>query len=490
MNQSMTRIPLDNQDIVLFDEPTLTKAMCTKLLDFYRDYQEKNVAFFLTLRKQWHHHNPGRSFPGLCANINPITGEFRTPAEQKIWGWGDGRALGIWSVFLNMDRIADKEIGIRLDDTSEISINLLSGMEEYVDVIYTGLVERYRQNAGVIPFAVDLDTEDTPALDSRGFKKPSVSPSEKGIGFSNTFAINGFLQYGIFRKNSESFQTGLDILKNVADAITDNRFSISVKQLPADTMLHGPRMITLGVIGEVLNTFEYIEKARGDQGYRSHRDPLVEMAIPFIEHILSHHYRDTPSAFWEYSTTSGEPMQDSAGFTVIDPGHASECAGFLAELVPFLPESWGSTRWDRKTVLEAALRIHLFADRIGFLESGAMTKYADLHTGKPLPDTQAADAQGRMTAPWWNVREHCAAALRLYTLTRDTRLLETYRKAQRASYVFYPNKRIGGQMIQTIDPVTLEPLDIAPATGNLDPMHDSRARLREIENLEILLGAR
>jgi len=43
-------------------------------------------------------------------------------------------------------------------------------------------------------------------------------------------------------------------------------------------------------------------------------------------------------------------------------------------------------------------------------------------------------------------------------------------------------------MIQTVDPDTLEALDIAPATGNLDPMHDPHARIRETENLEILMN--
>ena len=37
-----------------------------------------------------------------------------------------------------------------------------------------------------------------------------------------------------------------------------------------------------------------------------------------------------------------------------------------------------------------------------------------------------------------------------------------------------------------IDPETLEVLDVQPATGNLDPMHDARARVREIECLEEL----
>ena len=137
--------------------------------------------------------------------------------------------------------------------------------------------------------------------------------------------------------------------------------------------------------------------------------------------------------------------------------------------------------------MQAALAIHLFADSIGFAESGVMIKHADLITGDFLPDTQAGT--DHPTAPWWNVREHCAAALSLYRLTGDRRLLESYRKAQNATYRHYPNKRIGGQMIQMVHPVTLEPLDVAPATGNLDPMHDARARAREIEAL-VALAAR
>ncbi len=158
----------------------------------------------------------------------------------------------------------------------------------------------------------------------------------------------------------------------------------------------------------------------------------------------------------------------------------------MAELARFRPVG------SRERTIAAALRIHLFADRIGFTPAGAMSKYVDLATGRFLPDTQAAAASGaapRLTAPWWNVREHCAAALRLYTLTRDERLVATYRRGQHASYLLYPNQRLGGQMIQAIDPLTLEPLDIAPATGNLDPMHDARSRCREMECLEELLAA-
>jgi mannose/cellobiose epimerase-like protein (N-acyl-D-glucosamine 2-epimerase family) len=165
----------------------------------------------------------------------------------------------------------------------------------------------------------------------------------------------------------------------------------------------------------------------------------------------------------------------------VDPGHATECAGFLAELAAFLSEP------DRQRILDAALNIHLFADEVGYVETGVMTKYVDLDTREVLPDYQAGSEEP--TAPWWNVREHCASSLRLYTLCGDERLPETYRKAQNASYLHYPNKRIGGQMIQTIHPYTLKPLDIPPATGNLDPMHDPRARIREIESLDRIIAA-
>ena len=156
--------------------------------------------------------------------------------------------------------------------------------------------------------------------------------------------------------------------------------------------------------------------------------------------------------------------------------------------MPFLPEQWGDAEWNRDQVLRAALAIHLFADRIGFFDSLVMPKFVDLSTGAMLPDIQAIPDGSTPTAPWFSVREHSAAALRLYTLTGDERLLSSYQKAQNASYLHYPNKRIGGQMVQTLHPLTLEALDIAPATGNLDPMHDGRSRVREMENLERILA--
>jgi mannose/cellobiose epimerase-like protein (N-acyl-D-glucosamine 2-epimerase family) len=246
-------------------------------------------------------------------------------------------------------------------------------------------------------------------------------------------------------------------------------------------------MILLGVLGEVLKSISALEK-RGITAYADLREMLIQRSLPFIEHILDNHYDADRPAFWEISDMDGQPHVDEGSRITVDPGHSAECAGFLAELVPFLPEEWQSARWSKRRVTEAALNILLFAGDIGFSAKGVLFKFVDLKTGEPLPDVQAG--VDYPTAPWWNVRELCAAALRLYTLTKDERIIPVYLKGQNASYLFYPNKNIGGQMIQMVDPLTLDPLDVAPATGNLDPMHDPRARIREMENLEMLIGGR
>jgi len=388
--------------------------------------------------------------------------------EQKIWGWGDARGLGIWSAFLLDGRVPDKDVTLDLGGGEVQVVNLRQALLAYCDTIYAGMMERYDLNGGRIPFTADIDTglaDDHPRNQLAG-------------GFSNTFAINAFIQYGMLRRSRDALDLGLQLLEQAYAAIASAGSE-------SQTESHGPRMILLGVVGEVLKSISVLEK-QGIDEYLSLREPLVARALPAIEHILDRHYDSGRPAFWETSDSGGHPYVDAAGRIMVDPGHSSECAGFLAELVPFLPEVWDSERWGKRQVLQAALHILLFAAEIGFSARGVMFKYVDLHTGQPLPDVQAG--VDYPTAPWWNVRELCAAALRLYTLTGDERLVPVYQKGQNASYLVYPNKNIGGQMIQMVDPFTLEPLDVAPATGNLDPMHDPRARIREIENLEILIG--
>lgn len=480
MSEKVNRVPLDQSEIVLLKGNALTPGICRSLLDFYNDYHEKNLTYFCQLRARWHKEHPGRFFKGLCANVNPLTGEFRPSAEQKYWGWGDARGLGIWSVFLIDDRVPDKRVTLDLGGGERRNANLRQSLSDYCDILYEGLVERYEKNDRRIPFTADIETglaDDHPRNKARG-------------GFSNVFAVNGLIQYGMLKKNKDALGLGLQLLDDVYAAIDSGQFDSDSEVPQTQTESHGPRMILLGVLGEVLKSISVLE-GRGIAAYSHLKQTLVHKSLPFIEHILDHHYDGDRPAFWETSDLNGHPYVDEKGRITVDPGHTAECAGFLAELVPFLPEQWPGAGmqthpWNKEKVLQAALNLFLFAAEIGFSERGVMFKHVDLNTGQPLPDVQAG--VDHPTAPWWNVRELCAAALRLYTLTQEERIVPAYRKAQNASYLVYPNGNIGGQMIQMVHPFTLEPLDVAPATGNLDPMHDPRARMREIENLERLIG--
>ncbi len=475
MTGKPSRVPLSPNEIVLFQGDALTPEVCRQLLSFYHSYHERNLTYLLQIRARWHKENRGRTFRGLCANVNPLTGEFRPMAEQRLWGWGDARGLGIWSAFLIAGRVPDKEVVLDLGGGEEARANLKRSISGYCDTLYEGLMQRYEKNDKRIPFTADIET----GLADEHPRNMISSP------FESAFAVNGFLQYGMLRRNRDTLELGLQLLDDVYAAIDAGPSGNDADASETQTVRHGPRMILLGVIGEVLKSISALEE-RGFASYSDLREPLVGRSLPFVEHILDHHYDGDRPAFWEISDAGGHPYVDDEGRIAVDPGHSAECAGFLAELMPFLPEEWGSERWSRHKVLEAALNILLFAAEIGFSDRGVMFKLVDLTTGEALPDVQAG--VDHPTAPWWNVRELCAAALRLYTLTRDERIIPVYRKGQNASYLFYPNKRIGGQMIQMVDPYTLEPLDVAPATGNLDPMHDPRARMREMENLEILIA--
>ena len=462
-------VPLLASEITLFEEATLDAAAASRLLEFYRGYHQDNLGLFLALRRRWHDLHPGRRFGGLCANVHPLTGLLRPESEQFLWGWGDGRALSVWCSFFNLDRVPDATVAVTLADGWDCRVDLRPELAQYVAEIHAGLTRRIAAHGGRIPFQAHPETGSPVAQEAL------PGGGAGSFDFSNLFGAAGFLQFGLWQEDQGAVAAGLDLLQRCrADTLAVDAASPGVTR-------HGPRMIALGVIGEVLKSLNARKAAQATDHLRAE---VTDMAPDFVRFILDHHYRPQPAAFWEVGDGNGAPLTEVDGGVVIDPGHATECAGFLAELVPFLrvdhPELAEET-------LSAALAIHLFADRIGFLPSGLMTKFADLESGQPRPDTQALAAAGRITAPWWNVREHCAAALRLYTLTRDARLIESYRRAQHASYRFYPNRLLHRQMIQMIDGRSGEPLDVPPATGNLDPMHDPRARVREMEYLEQLL---
>ena len=446
----------------------LDPATRRRLIEQYQAFQVDNLRLFLSLRSRWLTDTARDRCPGLCADVSPLDGRFRSIDRQRLWGWGDGRALGIWSKMLATNRVPD----VPADSGSNESLS--AGLRRYVDEIAEGLLERYRKGGGQVPFAADLES---------GAPDPLlVEPVP--FSFATLFAAWGFAQYGLLSDDRPMFDLGLGALVSsigAADALD--------RLPPANDpeTRHGPRMIALGALVDLLET---IESTSGPApSLLGLRPLLVEIAGSLASFVIAHHARRDPVAFWEVGDGRGGPKAREDGRIIVDAGHATEFAGFLAELSRFLPDEQCACNrkvLDAGSAQRIALDIHLFADSVGFTQAGVMCKYTDLETGEFLPDTQARDASGRHTAPWWSVREHAAAAIGLYRLTGDKRCLESYRRAQRASYGVYPHHALDGQMIQTVDAFTAEPVDVAPATGNLDPMHDTRARLREIDHLRAL----
>lgn len=346
--------------------------------------------------------------------------------------------------------------------------------EAYCDHLYKTLVDRYKACGGRFPFIADVATN-RPSNDPRNFM-----PEAGQVDFSHTFCANAMLQYGMLRGNASALAFGEKLLDDVCEVALTTRFF--VKNRKEGNMFQGQPMIAVGAIVDSLKTIKVLEE-RGERKYGQLKRRLVERARPLVKYILDNHYDTTTREFWEENGPDGKPVINGRGHIICDPGHTTECAGFLAELSGFLRGT------ERKRILAAAWGMNAFVTEVGFSERGVMYKNVDLLTRRGVSDAlnPFKDGIDYTTAPWWNVREHCASSARIHLLTKDPRALEGWRNAWNATYKNYPNPKIGGLMVQTLDANTLKPLPIHPATGNLDPMHDARAREREIEVLEELM---
>lgn len=138
--------PLWISDPLILRKPRLDPKTCRNLHDCYGLLQERNLRFFLSLRAKWLEEHPDRRFPGLCADVNPLTGEFRRLEEQRHWGWGDGRALSTWSIFLLRNRVPCRKVVLRFDGWRGPEVGLRDGLEEYLRVIYSGMLSRMALN--------------------------------------------------------------------------------------------------------------------------------------------------------------------------------------------------------------------------------------------------------------------------------------------------------------------------------------------------------
>ena len=476
------RVPLPDDELLILEEARLDGETCRRLIRFNEAYQQRVLGVFLRLKYDWQEANPGRTFPGVCAAFNSITGEMQPPAQERVWTWGDGRGLGIWAAFLIKGRIADEERAITLASGATRTVNMKAEYEAYCDVIYQSLVDRYEACGGSFPFMADVDTNRA-SDDPRNF---IAGPDEASA--SDIFCLTAMYQYAMLRGDARALEIGGELLKKCANAARTGDYATK-----ADKSRHrfqGSPMVTVGALVDILKSISTLE-GRGVDDYSDLKPTLVDNAREMIDYILGNHYDPETHDFWEENTADGKPFINDKGQQICDPGHTAEACGFFAELCSFLPDSEDGSRWrwSREAILAAILEMNDLVTRHGFSDRGVMFKNIDLRTKQGVADTSGGGAAvGKPTAPWWNVREHCAACLKLYELTGDQRCLEGYRKSQNATYLYYPNANTGGLMVQTVDPYTLKAMDVHPATGNLDPMHSPRAREREIEALEMILS--
>jgi mannose/cellobiose epimerase-like protein (N-acyl-D-glucosamine 2-epimerase family) len=292
--------------------------------------------------------------------------------------------------------------------------------------------------------------------------------------------------YGLLRGNARAMEIGDALFGNCL--LAGRTGSYPAAEDKPGHRFQGSPMVTVGAFVDVLKVVAVLEAA-GRSDLDDLKRKLIDGGRELIDYILSNHYDPETHDFWEENGPDGEPWINEAGQQICDPGHTAEACAFFAELCDLAPDDETDTEWHwpKQAIVDAALEMNDLVTRHGFSPAGVMFKNVDLRTKQGVADTSGGGVTiGKPTAPWWNVREHCAACLKLYQLTRDDRCLAGYVRSQNASYRYYPNARIGGLMVQTIDPFTLEPMDIHPATGNIDPMHSARAREREIEALELI----
>jgi hypothetical protein len=469
------RVPPEKAELLHLVEPQLTLDLRDRLLAFNHGYQMKGFRYFAYLKLLWEKRYPGKSFPGLCAEVDSISGEMRPLREQRAWGWGDTRALGIWCYFLIKGRIPDDEVTLEVDGDA-ITINLRDFYSDYCRHIYRCLRERMEFCDGRIPFLADVESN-RPSDDPRNLK-----PGKGEMTATDIFAINGFFQYGLWQNDGDSIELAERIQQECFRAGAENRFVNHLTRKRSFEHTHGVLMVGVGALVDTLKTIDLL-----DDRFDALKERLVRAGRWTLDLFCGYHWDPHHRRFSEYlHPVDKTPYENANGNIVCDPGHTAEGVGFFAEYLHWLPEHEETTfRFGKNNTVEVLQEILLFVHEHGYSERGVMFKNIDLKTMRGISETIRPDVQ-TTTAPWWNVRECAAAAIKLYELTGDPRMWDVYTRAFNAAYQNYPNANIGRLMVQNLDANTQEPVPIAPATGNLDPMHSPRAREREIEALESL----
>ncbi len=461
----------------LLQSPELDSGSIDSLLHLFMRYRKIHQEFFLRRKYEWETMYPGEP-GGICAELDSISGEWLPKAKERNWTWGDGRAIGLWSYRLAAGTIPDEEVEIKFRNGAK-SVNPRREYESYCELLREKLLERRRVNNGRFPFVCERKS----MLSSPGYPEPAPeNPS-----FSDLFCVGGLLNYAIYKNDSGLLEDSESWLDEITASINTDNFASEQNPDAEKQKLHGPEMIVLGVCVDALRTIQATGKPFGKTAKF-----LLDTGLSRINRIMKNFMEPDTGRMWEVNDLENNPVRDGKTW-ICDPGHAIEDAGFLAEFASLTQNGFAKhvpPEANPNAIIAAAANVVRFMTGAGYSQAGLMYKRINLLTGSDYGMFDAElDGVPVKSAPKWNVREHAAAALKLYELTGDKKLLEGYRLAQNAAYGKYVNPKLDGMMMQNLYADTGKPLPLNPATANIDPMHDGRARDREIEILKRLRSA-
>jgi hypothetical protein len=243
--------------------------------------------------------------------------------------------------------------------------------------------------------------------------------------YSDLFCVKGLIAAAT-RFAPENIPEHLSSLQVIIDAIERDRFliresgNITEAALLAQQPDFGPRMIAMGAAALL------------HQLGLANQDSFSDR---FIEHILDHHLDDHSGLL------SNEP-----GGELCNVGHGIEFAGFALDT--------------HKETLNNEL-----ATRLGDIISDSFQAGFNgigIYTSVNLKTMNAVNS----VCPWWSLPETIRAASLAYEMTGNPVLLDTWKTAHSAFFSHYwrEDPPIAYQTLTTEGPV-----DIAPATTDLDP---------------------
>ncbi|WIY52080.1 hypothetical protein O9Z70_11420 [Devosia sp. YIM 151766] len=358
--------------------------------------------------------------PFIELKINSITMQDFTDADGLrapgyIYGWIQGRGLEALIAHAQW-----------LPEGSEMAAQAM----DRAKVLYGVLADLVERDGGVY-FIYDKTM--VPSWSPDGI---NLLPQHLGTGFrsySDIFAAKGLIA-GAHAFDPQRLNTWLDYLDDCIAAIEGDRFIMAEKQAfnsstcAAQATNYGPRMIALGAAPLL---------------HRLNLGEHTAFGSRFVRQVLDNHLN-----------TSRQVLSDEIGGDFANPGHAIEFVGFaLAHC-----RAAGET-----SAVPELLELLAGCTAFGFRGPGVSIG-ASIATGETLIPTY----------PWWTLPETIRSAAYAYAMSGEQRFLDIWAEADQRFTTSYWR----GQPPYSIQNRDLSgPVDITPATPDLDPLYHTALSL-------------